>query len=91
MSPNKTALANTSLKNKSLWLERTLAILALLNFGLVLFDLSYIPWRNLYFRYLNPVTKIYDPIKGIEPHRETAQYLATVKLTLFSWLAKLAR
>ncbi len=78
MSPNKTALANTSLKNKSLWLERTLAILALLNFGLVLFDFSYIPWRNLYFRYFNPVTKIYDPIKGIEPHRETAKYLATV-------------
>jgi hypothetical protein len=63
---------------KNLWLERTLALLVLINFGLVLFDFSYIPWRNLYFRYLNPVTKVYDPIKGIEPHRETAQYLATV-------------
>ncbi len=62
----------------NLRLERTLALLALLNFGLVLFDLSYIPWRNLYFRHLNPITKIYDPIKGIEPHRETAQYLAAV-------------
>ncbi len=60
------------------WLEQALAWLILLNFGLVLFDLSYIPWRNLYFRYLNPVTKIYDPIKGIEPHRETTQYLATI-------------
>jgi hypothetical protein len=63
---------------KNLWLERTLALLVLINFGLVLFDFSYIPWRNLYFRYFNPVTKVYDPIKGIEPHRETAQYLATI-------------
>ncbi len=58
--------------------EKILAWLILLNFGLILFDLSYVPWRNLYFRYLNPLTKIYDPIKGIEPHRETTQYLATI-------------
>jgi hypothetical protein len=63
---------------KNLWLERTIALFALANLGIVIFDLSYIPWRNLYFRYLNPITKIYDPIKGIEPHRETTQYLATV-------------
>jgi hypothetical protein len=63
---------------KNLRLERLLALLALLNVGLVLFDLSYIPWRNLYFRHLNPLTKIYDPIKGIEPHRETDQYLTTI-------------
>jgi hypothetical protein len=69
---------STSSTQPNRWLERTVALLALVNFGLILFDLSYIPWRNLYFRYLNPITKIYDPIKGIEPHRETSQYLATV-------------
>jgi hypothetical protein len=68
----------TSRPAKNLWLERVLALLALMNFGFVLFDFSYIPWRNLYFRYLNPITKIYDPLKGIEPHRETEKYLATV-------------
>jgi hypothetical protein len=63
---------------KNLWWERSLAILIAINFGWVLFDLSYIPWRNLYFRYLPTLTKVYDPLKGIEPHRETAKYLATV-------------
>jgi hypothetical protein len=64
--------------DKNLWWERGLAILIAINFGWVLFDLSYIPWRNLYFRYLPTLTKVYDPLKGIEPHRETTKYLATV-------------
>jgi hypothetical protein len=64
--------------DKNLWWERGLAILIAVNFGWVLFDLSYIPWRNLYFRYLPSLTKVYDPLKGIEPHRETTKYLATV-------------
>jgi hypothetical protein len=64
--------------DKNLWWERCLAILIAVNFGWVLFDLSYIPWRNLYFRYLPALTKVYDPVKGIEPHRETTKYLATV-------------
>jgi hypothetical protein len=64
--------------DKNLWWERGLAILIAVNFGWVLFDLSYIPWRNLYFRYLPALTKVYDPLKGIEPHRETTKYLATV-------------
>ncbi len=64
--------------NKNLWWERGLAILIAINFGWVLFDLSYVPWRNLYFRYLPTITKVYDPLKGIEPHRETTKYLATI-------------
>jgi hypothetical protein len=64
--------------DKNLWWERGLAILIAINFGWVLFDLSYIPWRNLYFHYLPGLTKVYDPLKGIEPHRETTKYLATV-------------
>lgn len=65
-------------KRRIIWFERLMAITAIVNLGLVLFDLSYIPWRDLYLRNLPKVTQIYDPIKGIERHRETENYLATV-------------
>jgi hypothetical protein len=61
-----------------LWFERLMAIIATVNLGLVLFDLSYVPWRDFYFRNLPAVPVVYDKIKGIEPHRETAKYLAEV-------------
>ena len=58
-----------------------MAIAATVNLGLVLFDLSYVPCRNFYLQKI-PVhprlTQLYDPIKGIEPHRETQKYLNTV-------------
>lgn len=63
---------------RNLWLERLLAIIALINLGLVFFDLSYIPWRDFYFQKLPSLVQVYDPIKGIEPHRETQKYLNTV-------------
>ncbi|NHC37678.1 hypothetical protein [Scytonema millei] len=59
-----------------LWLERLIALVVLLNFFLVLFDLSYIPWRDFYFEKVPQIVQHYDPIKGIEPHRETTRYLA---------------
>ncbi|OWY64678.1 hypothetical protein B7486_45990 [cyanobacterium TDX16] len=59
-----------------LWLERLIALVVLLNFFLVLFDLSYIPWRDFYFEKVPQIVQQYDPIKGIEPHRETTRYLA---------------
>ena len=65
--------------NRNLWFERVMALLALANLGLVLFDLSYIPWRNLYLREFPRITDVYDPVKGIEPHRETQKYLDTVE------------
>lgn len=61
-----------------LWLQRILAIITLVNLLLVFFDLSYIPWRDLYFRHFPEVTQFYDSVKGIEPHRETANYLEQV-------------
>ncbi|MGF1493708.1 MAG: hypothetical protein ACFBSC_14880 [Microcoleaceae cyanobacterium] len=74
---------HTSIKQrhtrKGLWFDQTMAVLAILNFGLVLFNISYIPWRDFYFRYLPRITTWYDPIKGIEPHRETKTYLETVE------------
>ncbi|NJL63526.1 MAG: hypothetical protein HC903_18935 [Methylacidiphilales bacterium] len=62
-----------------LWFERFMAIAATVNLGLVLFNLSYIHWRDLYLRSLPPIVRLYDPVKGIQPHRETDNYLAMVK------------
>lgn len=69
-----------SSKGRNLWFERIMAITATVNLGLVVFDLSYVPWRDFYLRKLPQVIQIYDPIKGIEPHRDTKNYLDTVKV-----------
>ncbi|MFB2833907.1 hypothetical protein [Floridanema evergladense] len=61
-----------------LWLQRILAIVALVNLLLVFFDLSYISWRDFYFHHFPEVTQFYDPVKGIEPHRDTQNYLKEV-------------
>lgn len=75
---------------RSLWFDRLMAFLALANLGLVLFDLSYVPGRDLYLRAFWTLGRVYeplkdvnfyqlyDPYKGIEPHRETQKYLETV-------------
>ena len=90
-----------------------MAIVAAANLGLVLFDLSYVPWRNFWLQGnvpipligasvhvpvpqidcpdrsvkanqtarnvpLSIVTCLYDPVKGIEPNRDTQRYLFTV-------------
>ncbi|VXD18793.1 conserved hypothetical protein [Planktothrix serta PCC 8927] len=61
------------------WFERLMAILVTVNYGLILFNLSYTHWRDYYFRYIPTLTQIYDPFKGIEPHQETEKYLETVE------------
>ncbi|HEY9649307.1 MAG TPA: hypothetical protein V6C95_01495 [Coleofasciculaceae cyanobacterium] len=85
---------------RSLWFERVMAILALMNLLLVLFDLSYIPLRDFWllrkiqilsFKIgpfksegipipipIPDITGLYDPVKGIQPHRDTQQYLEKV-------------
>ncbi len=67
-------------KRRNLWFERLMAIIAIVNLCICLFDLSYIPWRDLYLRKVPQITRVYDKVKGIEPHRETENYLANVKL-----------
>lgn len=66
-------------KKRNLWFERLMALTAMVNLGLVLFNLTYVRWRDFYLRNLPQIQKIYDPIKGIEPHRETEKYLRTVE------------
>ncbi|MBE9003512.1 hypothetical protein IQ259_00310 [Fortiea sp. LEGE XX443] len=71
-------VTQTLSKRKNLWFERLMALIATINLGLVLFDLTYVQWRDFYLRRLPNITQIYDPIKGIEPHRETQSYLKAV-------------
>lgn len=101
-------------RRKNLWFERVMAIAATVNLTLVVFDLTYVSWRNFWLQGNIPIpfttTKIhvpipmvdcrdrsvefdapprtirqsaitcaYDPVKGIEPNRDTEQYLDTVQ------------
>lgn len=102
-------------RRRNLYFERGMAILAVINLGLVGFDLTYVSWRNFWlqsnivipltgYRIHLPlptmecpnrsvprgqppetiqqsvVTCWYDPVKGIQPHRDTQEYLRTVDL-----------
>lgn len=62
-----------------LWFEKLMALMALLNLLLVLFDWSFVPLRDSYLRFFPAFTETYGyHIKGIEPHRTTTAYLQTV-------------
>jgi hypothetical protein len=60
------------------WFERLMTLVALGNLTVVLFDISYVPWRDFYFRELPLLTQVYDPFKGIKPHRDTQKYLESL-------------
>ncbi|MBE9167219.1 hypothetical protein IQ238_06635 [Pleurocapsales cyanobacterium LEGE 06147] len=63
---------------KKNWFNKLIAIIALINYALVLFNATYIPARNFYWQIFPALTQLYDPIKAIEPHRETQNYLEGV-------------
>jgi hypothetical protein len=52
---------------RSLW-DLFMVWVVIINLCLILFDLSYLWLRPLYFHYVPFVTRIYDPVLGIEPH-----------------------
>ena len=58
--------------------SKLIALIAVVQIVLVLFNLSYIPLRSLYFDYAPTIVNAYDPIKGIELHPDTQLYLATI-------------
>lgn len=60
------------------WFEKVMALVILMNLILVVFDLTYIPLRDLYLRKLPEVPALYDGVKAIQPQRDTQQYLDTV-------------
>ena len=70
----------TKARRRNRWFEKIMAAIALTNFALVLFDYSYIPFRDYYLRFFPEFTHWYGGrFKGIEPHRMTAAYLNTVE------------
>ncbi|MDF5732195.1 MAG: hypothetical protein PUP92_30375, partial [Rhizonema sp. PD38] len=78
MLPSQKLVFKQPVIRRNLWFNRFMAIIALVNLFLVFFDLSYVPWRNLYLREVPSLTQLYDPIKGIEIHRDTQNYINTV-------------
>jgi hypothetical protein len=71
--------ARRSRSRTSRLFESLMALAALINLILVIIDLSYIPMRDLYLRFLPDLTTWYgETFKGIEPHRFTTNYLDTV-------------
>ncbi|MGJ3253384.1 MAG: hypothetical protein ACFE0J_19950 [Elainellaceae cyanobacterium] len=54
------------------------AIIISVNFILVLFNATYVPLRDVYWRYFPAIVTTYDPVKNIEPHPDTQRYLNTV-------------
>ena len=54
---------------------------AIINLWMILFDLSYLWLRPLYFTYVPVVASIYDPVKGIEPHPLTDALENEIKIT----------
>ncbi len=56
-----------------------MAIIASISLIVAMFDFTYIPCRDFYFRNLPDVIEQYDRFKGIEPHRETERYLNAVE------------
>ena len=71
--------------------DKALALIAAANLAWVVFDVTYVPLRSFWLqRTLYPlptvglgiplpllpdITPIYDPVKGIEPHRDTKAYI----------------
>jgi len=65
---------------RSTWFERIMALLALANLTLVLFDLSYVRFRDIYLKVVPEFTWWYGmTFKGMEPERSTVAYLETVE------------
>ncbi|MEC4983730.1 MAG: hypothetical protein SAJ37_02285 [Oscillatoria sp. PMC 1068.18] len=60
------------------WWEKAIAIIAVINLLLVLFNTAYVPMRDFYLRQIPAIVQVYDPIKGIEPEEFTQNYLQTV-------------
>ena len=72
--------------------DQGLALIAAANLAWVLFDVTYVPLRNFWLQrtlyplpsvslgipvpWLPDITPIYDPVKGIAPHRDTTAYIS---------------
>jgi len=64
-----------SKRRRSLAWDVVMVQLAFLNLFLLLFDFTYLRFRPFSLAHLPVVTRIYDPVKGIEPQPLTTRYL----------------
>lgn len=62
------------------WWEKAIALIAVINLFLGLFNLTYVSLRDVYLRFTPTLVSTYDPVKGIEPHPFIKEYLHTVDL-----------
>ncbi len=60
-------------------LDLTMLSLAVVHLLFLLFDTTYLPLRSTYLTWAPGITRAYDPMKGIEPHRFTQHYLASAE------------
>jgi hypothetical protein len=65
---------------RSLW-DLFMVWVVIINLTLILFDLSYLWLRPVYFRYVPIMTRIYDPVLGIEPHPLTEDLIEKAQFT----------
>ncbi|WP_017324610.1 hypothetical protein [Synechococcus sp. PCC 7336] len=61
------------------WWGKFVALIALVNLALVLFNLTYLPLRNTYIHWVPTLVNLYDPVAAIEREPHTTQYLDTVE------------
>jgi hypothetical protein len=59
---------------RSLW-DLFMVWVVLVNLTLILFDLTYLWLRPIYFKYVPVVTRVWDPVLGIEPHPLTGELI----------------
>ena len=77
LSPQRQRNIRPTPRPQSTWFERLMAAIALANLILVLLDLSYIRFRDVYLKLAPGPTAWYGQhFKGIEPQRTTENYLS---------------
>ncbi|XZN93585.1 MAG: hypothetical protein ACM65M_12520 [Microcoleus sp.] len=75
MSDSNT-IVNDTPKRAISW-AKVSALVALVNFGLVMFHFTYLKLRPLYLSSFPSLVKAYDPFKGIDPTLHNSEYLKT--------------
>ena len=65
---------------RTLW-DVFMVWVVLINLGLIVFDLTYLWLRPAYFKYVPVVTRIWDPVLGIEPNPLTEELIDTAEAT----------
>lgn len=58
-----------------LFVDLVMLVLAVVHLTLIAFDTTYFSLRSFYFHYLPSIQQTYDPLKGVEPHRFTTEYM----------------